>query len=407
MASHTTPADWYVNPEDPAEWRYWNGEEWTDHVAPRLEGSQEGPVTAQEPIEVESVADSTAEVSTAVATHHSVTPDDSPEGVSPSPRGLAFPAPLDYRQPGGKKVGGGRWSRLARGIGAANELIDVMDYHNKCIYCGKRLKYAEHAVITASGKRMKTCRACGRDQPEQPKMSEVLRSLNQARNIFVEDGPLPLCKECQVSLLVGATGSYVFCRECAYQWSISEISGIRDADDITEDMKQWFPIPRDESPIAVAVQRHLETLGCADWSDALLVVVDEASRNGDVYHRFVSARRDRIEVCDVDGDKIEFDYLDIDPETSSFHSDRIRLSLRDGRIIDVTTEMAEIFLDYLNALRQVNYAASIPFEEEHGSTSNPASDALQALERLASLHREGLLTEEEFNLQKAKMLKRL
>ena len=29
------PADWYVDPEDPAQYRYWDGSRWTDHRAPR------------------------------------------------------------------------------------------------------------------------------------------------------------------------------------------------------------------------------------------------------------------------------------------------------------------------------------------------------------------------------------
>lgn len=29
------PAGWFENPQDPTEWRYWDGSLWTDHVAPR------------------------------------------------------------------------------------------------------------------------------------------------------------------------------------------------------------------------------------------------------------------------------------------------------------------------------------------------------------------------------------
>ena len=35
------PADWYVDPEDPAQYRYWDGSRWTDHRAPRHSASYE------------------------------------------------------------------------------------------------------------------------------------------------------------------------------------------------------------------------------------------------------------------------------------------------------------------------------------------------------------------------------
>lgn len=35
------PPDWYADPEDPAQYRYWDGSRWTDHRAPRHSSSEE------------------------------------------------------------------------------------------------------------------------------------------------------------------------------------------------------------------------------------------------------------------------------------------------------------------------------------------------------------------------------
>ena len=35
------PADWYTDPEDPAQYRYWDGAQWTEHRAPRHSSSSE------------------------------------------------------------------------------------------------------------------------------------------------------------------------------------------------------------------------------------------------------------------------------------------------------------------------------------------------------------------------------
>ena len=36
------PADWYTDPEDAAQYRYWDGSQWTDHRAPRHSSPSEG-----------------------------------------------------------------------------------------------------------------------------------------------------------------------------------------------------------------------------------------------------------------------------------------------------------------------------------------------------------------------------
>jgi len=33
------PADWYSDPEDPDQYRYWDGSQWTEHRAPRHSGA--------------------------------------------------------------------------------------------------------------------------------------------------------------------------------------------------------------------------------------------------------------------------------------------------------------------------------------------------------------------------------
>ena len=43
-------ADWYPDPRNPHQFRYWNGEQWTDHVAPRsVQASPSQPAPAQPP----------------------------------------------------------------------------------------------------------------------------------------------------------------------------------------------------------------------------------------------------------------------------------------------------------------------------------------------------------------------
>jgi hypothetical protein len=103
----------------------------------------------------------------------------------------------------------------------------------------------------------------------------------------------------------------------------------------------------------------------------------------------------------------QFAYLDIDPDQSNLDSGHLRLAFRQGRELEITTELADIFLNYLDALRQVRDAASVPYTDETDSHPQSGQHALDALERLASLHKDGLLTDEEFQQQKAKILKRI
>ncbi|MXW88833.1 MAG: DUF2510 domain-containing protein, partial [Acidimicrobiaceae bacterium] len=34
--SDLPPADWYTDPEDESQYRYWDGSSWTEHRAPRI-----------------------------------------------------------------------------------------------------------------------------------------------------------------------------------------------------------------------------------------------------------------------------------------------------------------------------------------------------------------------------------
>jgi hypothetical protein len=55
----TTPADWYPDPNDPGQWRYWDGSAWTDHYA------RKPPPPAPEPAAV--AVQATVESTTIVA----------------------------------------------------------------------------------------------------------------------------------------------------------------------------------------------------------------------------------------------------------------------------------------------------------------------------------------------------
>ena len=40
------PASWYADPRDDQQWRYWDGQQWTEHVAPRAPTPPPDPATA-------------------------------------------------------------------------------------------------------------------------------------------------------------------------------------------------------------------------------------------------------------------------------------------------------------------------------------------------------------------------
>jgi hypothetical protein len=44
--SDLPPADWYADPEDESQYRYWDGSSWTEHRAPRIVDPDGGPVDA-------------------------------------------------------------------------------------------------------------------------------------------------------------------------------------------------------------------------------------------------------------------------------------------------------------------------------------------------------------------------
>ena len=53
MTQQQTPANWYPDPSDSAQWRYWDGASWTDNVAPREVVSNAPAVDAALPREPE------------------------------------------------------------------------------------------------------------------------------------------------------------------------------------------------------------------------------------------------------------------------------------------------------------------------------------------------------------------
>ena len=68
MTQQQTPANWYPDPSDSAQWRYWDGASWTDNVAPREVVSNAPAVDAalpREPEPTQAIASPLAE--TAVA----------------------------------------------------------------------------------------------------------------------------------------------------------------------------------------------------------------------------------------------------------------------------------------------------------------------------------------------------
>lgn len=49
------PANWYINPQNDGQWRYWDGQEWTEKVAPRATVPPPDPATAAPAAVVEQV----------------------------------------------------------------------------------------------------------------------------------------------------------------------------------------------------------------------------------------------------------------------------------------------------------------------------------------------------------------
>jgi hypothetical protein len=58
------PANWYVDPEDASQWRYWDGATWTGHRAPRTEASASPLVVQPTQVEVTRSVEVTASETT-------------------------------------------------------------------------------------------------------------------------------------------------------------------------------------------------------------------------------------------------------------------------------------------------------------------------------------------------------
>lgn len=282
----------------------------------------------------------------------------------------------------------------------------------KCFYCGRRLKYANWIV---SERRMPYCRACGREQPSKARFLDVVNAMTEDHSIptntDVGEAPFGQCTVCAQEqwapkhLQLSRDRTKIFCRRCASQWPCDEVAHVY-PQGIPEELEDWMPIGPDRSETAQSVGKYLSRFKI-DVANALMVVVDETEAEVEqvgrksYYRRFIAVHADEtweIRLTESGADSTVSKIKDL-------------MSDRTVTPVPVSSSAHETYSRLMMDLANMHVANEEPWPEpDPNSRWRPRSqrdsslEQIEALERLADLLDRGIITQDEFETQKARVL---
>jgi hypothetical protein len=308
--------------------------------------------------------------------------------------------------------------------------VSATRLHNRCENCGRRLKLKPGSFIIGTMIRFRTCRSCGH---ENPTLSEaVFTRLAEAGYDAVGSGStfsdLPECMTCGVGLLVSRDFTKVFCSTCGREWGRAELES--DLGSIDPRLAGELPFPPDQSALALQLEELLEqkkidsgtiyftTELRADAgidSKGLVSVIRESFLEGwrqnrgtqpakqnstpktPTMRKILAVHEECIAIYTVCGDDVQVSEHKFDEELRVVLSTKSELQ----KYRQVVNSLAVIE----SANRQPHQSAS-QFSKNTEASSNLSIGSLAGeIERLLRLKETGVLTEEEFQIAKSKLLK--
>jgi hypothetical protein len=308
--------------------------------------------------------------------------------------------------------------------------VSATRLHNRCENCGRRLKLKPGSFIIGTMIRFRTCRSCGH---ENPTLSEaVFTRLAEAGYDAVGSGStfsdLPECMTCGVGLLVSRDFTKVFCSTCGREWGRAELES--DLGSVDPRLAGELPFPPDQSALALQLEELLEqkkidsgtiyftTELRADAgidSKGLVSVIRESFLEGwrqnrgtqpakqnstpktPTMRKILAVHEECIAIYTVCGDDVQVSEHKFDEELRVVLSTKSELQ----KYRQVVNSLAVIE----SANRQPHQSAS-QFSKNTEASSNLSIGSLAGeIERLLRLKETGVLTEEEFQIAKSKLLK--
>jgi hypothetical protein len=317
---------------------------------------------------------------------------------------------------------------------------------NRCQSCGRRLKYQPGAWITSTGERFTTCRSCGFENPSR--MEKVAEALSAAGyDVFEEEGVLglPQCLDDGSELQVSKDFTKVFCFACGREWERFAFEDIM-GEAISPQLAGAIPLNRDDSEIAQKLEHILddndfdsgtpfyvvqvygaESEGAPSVGKELLSAFKQGWKEGKSGSKEVSkqANSEEIQFLAVYEDGISYFIWDgtklaaEQKNYSELFQDPADLAYVPFDVKFSSESVKKNVIAFLECFKMIHFANSKPFEvklfgaaarealeKSPQHESSPTTSMADELSKLADLHTRGLLTLEEFQEAKAKLIQR-
>lgn len=332
---------------------------------------------------------------------------------------------------------------------------------NRCTKCGRRLKYQPGSIILPlpGPSRFRTCRSCGFDNPTLTYLvMESLQSQGYDVQSFENTSPLPECFNCSKELLVSKDFTKVFCCKCGGAWdrfTIEEIfryplspqlAGLIPfgPDNSTEARELDFLISQSEidsgtsfKVIRVVTTEEMNQSDTNLWSSFATEVkegliaqwtmpvrlgkkiarrdpIEEISKKTNA--EYLSVYEDYIAHYKWDGQKLEVSevqYSDIfsDPQVPLTIPFKVATETQKEyrEFMEFWAQFWVIYRSNLEPFKEAIFGEKARAEQEKvaksvSHESNTQNSLVTELEKLANLHAQGLLTDDEFYKAKARLL---
>lgn len=312
-------------------------------------------------------------------------------------------------------------------------------YH-RCAKCGRRLKYKPGAWIGTTGERFTTCRSCGYENPSL--MEKVAENLIEAGYDIPDlmGGVLDLaqCLNDGTELQVSKDFTKVFCSNCGREWDRYEFEDIMDGP-LAPQLAGAIPISIDNSKTARKLEELLEEAQVDAGSPYLVLQVIEKGSLLDTSFR--KAAWAEVKKGWAEGQRgAKSDEPDEQTHYLAVNADSIAHYTWDGKVLDVKeisyeelfknpsaeleipfevrvfkTQMKEVTY-LLHRFRVMHLANQKPYtpeifgtaareKQKSASPSNsPTNSIAEELKQLAELRAKGIISDEEFQLAKSKLL---
>lgn len=300
-------------------------------------------------------------------------------------------------------------------------------YRNKpskerCYFCGRRMKFASGGLIGPVDVRESVCRSCGRDQPHWSDVIELTPAEEQIlrRHDAMSPQDLPQCLQCGVDLQVTRDATTVFCMQCGRTWEADDLLAAMSPAELVE-LAGVLPFPIDQSQPAMELVSLAEThdMNSEPALAVFALAPDPASiglfasfKSGlkgentpNEKKEFFALYEDCVRIHSFGSDSAhveQYEYSEIQAHHETNGELPFQLTFRSKKDLRRGLDL----LDKLTTITHVNQTSQRQLESKQETEPHPQQHKgiADQLDQLAALHKEGLLSNEEFTAAKSRVL---